>query len=396
MIHTDLKTIEFINNNINSDTTKLLLKARKFEDLDIPFIVDQIICRKSLKNKLPDWSKNDRIILPSKISTEQCSSQQTALYKSALIKGGILCDLTGGMGVDSYYFSLNADKVIYIERYPDYCQAAQHNFKELGANNIIIINQDSTSLSSITDSIDYFYIDPARRSDSNKRLFAIDQCEPDVLQLKEPLLNKASTLIIKISPMADITFTLSLLPETEEIHCVSVKNECKELIFVLKNNKDHNKGVNVRCINFENNDEFKKFDFIYSDESIANVSYAKEISEYIYEPNASIMKTGAFKSISQEFKIEKLGVNTHLYSSDRYIEDFPGRVFKVNTVHEFSSSTYKKIGKTYPKANITTRNFPITVDEFRKKTSIKDGGDIYLFATTLGNDRKIIIESYKP
>ena len=395
MIHTDHKTLEFITANLNADTDKLLLNARKYPEIDIPFVVDQIRCRKILKNKLPEWSSKENIIVPSRISTEQCSSELTASYKASLFKGGILCDLTGGMGVDSYYFSLKAGKLFYVERFEDYCKAAKHNFKILGADNIEVVNADSRDFISEIPEIDCFYIDPARRSDTNKRIFAIDECEPDVLSMKDKLFAKASSVILKISPMADISFTLSLLPEITEIHCVSVKNECKELLFILEKERKAD-DVKVKCINFDTNGNMQSFSYILNEEQSLRISYSDKIMRYLYEPNSSIMKAGAFKSVAEFFHLKKLGINTHLYTSDTLIENFPGRVFEVETTTEFSSSLFKRLKKEIPKANITTRNFPLSVEEFRKKSSVKEGGDIYIFATTLGFDLRLIIKCRKP
>ena len=394
MIHTDKETLDFINKNLDSDVNKLLLNASKYPSLDIPFIVNQIISRKAIKTKLPSWSQCPEIIIPSKISTEQCSSENTAMYKAGLIKGGNLCDLTGGMGIDSYYFSLKTDKVTYIERFEDYCDAAKHNFKNLNADNIEVVNSDSREYIDKLSNIDVFYIDPARRSDSNKRIFAINECEPDVLSIKDILLDKAKTIIIKVSPMADIHFSLSLLPEATEVHCVSVKNECKELIFILDRNKSSN-DIKVFCVNFDSNNDKSVFIYNLNEERDFNPQYTNKVLTYLYEPNSSIMKAGAFKSVCKEFNVLKLGVNTHLYTSDTLITDFPGRIFKVESVTDFTSSNLKLLKKEFAKANITTRNFFLSVDEIRKKTGIKEGGSDYLFFTTISKDQRIVIKSHK-
>ena len=316
------------------------------------------------------------------------------MYKAGLIKGGNLCDLTGGMGLDSYYFSLKADEVTYIERFEDYCDAARHNFNNLNADNIEVVNSDSREYIDKLSNIDVFYIDPARRSDSNKRIFAINECEPDVLSIKDILLDKAKTIIIKVSPMADIHFSLSLLPEATEVHCVSVKNECKELIFILDRNKSSN-DIKVFCVNFDSNNDKSVFIYNLNEERDFNPQYTNKVLTYLYEPNSSIMKAGAFKSVCKEFNVLKLGVNTHLYTSDTLITDFPGRIFKVESVTDFTSSNLKLLKKEFAKANITTRNFFLSVDEIRKKTGIKEGGSDYLFFTTISKDQRIVIKSHK-
>ena len=215
---------QFIREHQSDSTDKLLLTAARYPGIDVPFAVNQIIARRQIRDKLPDWYKHGDLIYPSRLSTEQCSSEQTARYKQALLRGDSCCDLTGGLGVDTYYFAQKAHDVTYIERLPDYCKAAAHNFDILQANHIRIINADAreviTALKTNT-----FYIDPARRAACNKRVFALTDCEPDLLQLKPVLLANALRTIVKISPMADIGETLRLLPETREIHILAVKNE---------------------------------------------------------------------------------------------------------------------------------------------------------------------------
>ena len=394
--------IEFINNNITSDTNKLLLSAKKSGfDFDINFAIDQILCRKQIKDKLPEWYANKEIIIPSRISAEQCSSEYTARYKSTLVAGDSLCDLTGGMGVDCYYLSRDISKAIYIERFADYCDVARHNFKVLNADNIEVRNGDSREILNSIERIDTFYIDPARRSDVNKRLFALDECEPDIVGMKDELLNKSRRVIVKVSPMADIDMSVNLLPETIAVEVISVKNECKEVIFILERsipdcttNTSAKNEIKINCINFISADTKESFLFSIGEEKNSTPEYARNIEKYLYEPNSSIMKAGAFKSVAERFNMKKLHVNSHLYCCENLEYDFPGRKFEVLDVIDFSSKTIKSIKKEIPKANITVRNFPLTVDELRKKTGIKEGGDIYIFATICG-DKKLLLISRK-
>ncbi|MGL6180098.1 MAG: THUMP-like domain-containing protein [Tannerellaceae bacterium] len=389
--------LAFIKEHLNDNTHELLLKAAKYPDIDMPQAVDQIVCRKLMKDKLPDWYENGRVIFPSRVSAEQCSSEKTALYKQRLIDATehVLCDLTGGMGVDSFYFSKVLDRVVYIERFENYCACAKENFKELGALNIDVHNGDSSSLFPTIGAIDVFYIDPARRGEGNKRLFAIEDCEPNVLELKDELLNQAKKVIIKLSPMVDITHSLSKLPEATAVHVVSVKNECKELLLVLEKGVCFDKPVEVMCVNFTTDGEEQCFVFTPDAEQQALVVYAEKMRRYLYEPNASVMKAGAFKSIAHQLGLEKLQVSSHLYTSDVLLPDFPGRTFEVEEVLDFSGKTAKKLSTQIPKANIAVRNFPLDVNELRKKTKIKEGGDVYLFATTLQNDDKVILKCSK-
>lgn len=386
---------EFIRAHLSDNTDKLLLNAARYPEINIPFAVDQILARRQVKDKLPQWYANDELVYPSRISTEQCSSEITATYKQTLVTGSCVCDLTGGLGVDSFYFSQKAGEVIYVERFPNYCKAAENNFKALKANNIKILNEDTRQ---IAESIHTgtFYIDPARRADGNKRVFALTDCEPDVLQLKPLLLGNSQRLIVKISPMADIDETLRLLPETVEIHILSVRNECKELLFVLEEIPFKNrKEVSIHTINYEAGGNVQQFLFKPTEEKEAVLQTAGSIKKYLYEPNVSVLKSGAFKLTAIRFGLEKLHRHSHLYTSNEECPAFPGRKFTTGEVFEFSGKLLKQLRKTIPQANITTRNFNLSVEELRKRTGIKEGGDIYLLATTTANDRQILIACRK-
>lgn len=385
----------FIKAHQQDDVTALLLAAGKYPEMDIPFVAEQIMARRQIKDKLPSWYANDLLVFPSKISAEQCSSESTANYKQRLIsRDTVLCDLTGGLGIDSYFFSLKARSVTYIERFREYCEAARNNFEILTADNIQILEGNAMEYIHAFPDVDVFYIDPARRAEGNKRVFALQDCEPDLLQIKSLLLEKAPKVIAKISPMADIQHTLSLLPETKEIHVLSVKNECKELLFVME------RGVSlceplVTCINFASDGTEQSFCFTLFEEKEAISVFAPVLKQYLYEPNASVLKAGAFKSIALKNGLEKLHKSSHLYTSGTELNDFPGRVFKVEDVIKFGGKVCNTLSLSIPKANITVRNFPLTVEELRKRSKITDGGEVYLFATTTGKDDKVLINCRK-
>lgn len=385
---------DFIRQHFTDDTDKLLLNAKRYSPIDIPFAVDQIRARRQIKEKLPTWFTNPDLLFPSRLSAEQCSSEITAHYKQSLVRGTRICDLTGGLGIDSWQLSQKAEKLIYIERFPEYCRAAEHNFKTLGATNIQIIEADVREIIS-TLTADTFYIDPARRSECNKRVFALSDCEPDVLQFKNILLPKARRIILKTSPMADISETLRQLPETTEVHILAVRNECKEVIFILENILSSSPSTRVVTINYTSDGQQQLFSFPWQKEKTSAFQAAEKMGDYLYEPNAAILKSGAFKLIATEYNISKLHLNSHLYTSEQRIGNFPGRIFKVENIHEFSGKRLKQLGKSIGQANITTRNFPLTVEAIRKSSGIAEGGELYLFATTLGNARKIIIECRK-
>lgn len=383
--------ILFIEDHKNDDPVRLLLSESRYTDKNIPFLVMQIVARKQIKDKLPLWYANNRLIFPSRLSAEQCSSELTARYKQLLVATDwTVCDLTGGLGVDSFFFSLKVKRLIYIERYAEYCEAAQNNFCALGSGHIEIVNANAIDYLDQLPEVDAFYIDPARRGESNKRLFALSECEPDLLSLLPTLWQHASCVITKLSPMADIRQTLELLPDTVAVHVLSVKNECKELLFVLQHDSK-TVDPDIHCVNFLSDGSMETLRFTLSEEQNAPFLLAREVEEYLYEPNSSILKAGAFKLTAVRMNISKLHVSSHLYTSSHLVRDFPGRIFQVREVLPFSSRLCKTLHISVPQANITVRNFPLSVNELRKRTKIAEGGEIYFFATTLCHDQKVII-----
>lgn len=386
---------QFVKEHAGDDLIRLLLSVSRYPSIDVPFAVEQIASRRQIKEKLPMWYANDALLFPSKISAEQCSSQQTAFYKQRLVKEtDCLCDLTGGLGIDSFYFSRQVSHVTYIERFPAYCEAARNNFAVLGATNITVVEGDSTEMLDGLSEYDVFYIDPARRSEGNKRVYALSDCEPDLPALLPELFRHAPKVIAKLSPMADIRLTLDLLPGTTAIHVLSVKNECKELLFVIERDATTTSPA-IHCINYNSNGREESFRFTLPGEQGEELHLAPQMKSYLYEPNASLLKAGAFKSVAARFGLEKLHVSSHLYTSDERVDDFPGRGFVVEEVYPFTGKLCKSLSKEIPQANITVRNFPLSVDELRKRTKIADGGDIYLFATILAGNSKILIKSRK-
>ena len=386
---------KFVKEHAGDDLTRLLLSASRYPSIDVPFAADQIAARRQIREKLPSWYANDALLFPSKISAEQCSSEQTALYKQRLVAGSdTLCDLTGGLGIDSYYFSRKARQITYIERFPAYCDAARNNFSALGADNITVVEGDSSELASRLPRVDAFYIDPARRGEGNKRVYALQDCEPDLPALLPELFRHAPKVIAKLSPMADIRQTLELLPGTTEVHVLSVKNECKELLFVMECETAVTLPV-IHCINYDSSGREEAFAFTLQDERSEILQLADRIGRFFYETNASLQKAGAFKSVAVRFGLAKLHVSSHLYTSDTVVEDFPGRCFVVEEVYPFSGKLCKSLSKDIPQANMTVRNFPLSVEELRKRTKITDGGNVYLFATTLADSSKILVKCSK-
>lgn len=386
----------FIRDHAAEDTAKLLLASSRYPGIDVPFAVEQILARRQIRDKLPEWYANDDLVYPSRLAAEQCSSEPTARYKQRLLLGTACCDLTGGLGVDSYYFSRRpGTAVTYIERHPLYCEAARHNFAALRAPGIRILNTDARNL--LRDlRTDTCYADPARRADSNRRVFALADCEPDILQLKPLLLENARRLIVKISPMADIGETLRLLPETREVHVISARNECKELLFLLEGDSPSPSAPLIHAIDLHpGTPDTLPFTFTLPEEKEAPLSTANAVGAYLYEPHAALLKSGAFKLTALRHDTPKLHRHSHLYTSDTLIADFPGRRFRVTDTFDFSGKLLKQLAARLPQANLTVRNFPLTVAELRARSRIREGGTLYLFATTLADERKILILTEK-
>lgn len=391
---------DFIIEYACADTTRLRLKNIE-ANFDVSWAILQIEARKKLQNKLPSWLSHLDVVFPSILSAEQCSSELTAQYKQRLVQPGSLLDLTGGLGVDSFYFAQKVSQVIYVERFDEYCRAAKVNFKALNAGNITVVQDDCVHFLQNNDRLfDTIYIDPARRGSGNKRVFALDECEPNVLEIIPLLTRYSKRLIIKVSPMADLSALQSLLPGIVEIHVVSVKNECKELLLVIDTEYDeakgNNKPVTVLCAAIDSPKDSSIFSFkIDQEKQLPHSASCNLIKDFLYEPNSSILKAGAYKTVANAYDVVKLHKNSHLYTSERYVEDFPGRKFKVIETIPFNSKGIKQVEKEYPQLNLSTRNFPLTTAELKKRLKNKDGGDFYLFATTLSTDQKILIVCQK-
>lgn len=394
---------KFIRDHLGDDPMELLLHASRYQGVEMETAITQIKARRQIKDKLPVWHRNDRLIFPSTLAAEQCSSEITAFYKQRLVQeGDWVCDLTGGLGVDCWSFAQKVRRVTFVEREETCCDAARTNFPLLGVNRVHIIHNDAINLLVKKDEriigANIFYIDPARRGTENKRLFAMSDCEPDLLKIID-LLPKPYSLIIKLSPMLDIAHTVRHIPDVREVHVVSVKNECKELIVVAVYQKPYagltkpsNVDPTIHCINFTAEGMEQSFRFRLSDESNASAPIANRACSYLYEPNASVLKGGAYKSVACRFDMEKLHASSHLYTTDRLMPQFPGRIFEITEIFPFNSRICNALQSAIPEANIAVRNFPLSVDELRKRTGIADGGNIYLFATTLSDNQKTLIK----
>lgn len=389
LLHPEIQ--QFINDHLKDDPTKLLLKHKTIFDVPIAEIVAQIQAKARCKKKLPTWFTTENIYYPNKLNIEQTSSEKTARYKASIIDGSSLIDLTGGFGVDCFAFAEKFQSVTHCEISTALSEIVTHNFAVLQKENIKTIAQDGIAfLQQTSQKYDCIYIDPSRRNDIKGKVFLLEDCLPDVVSHQKKLHAHADTILIKTSPLLDITNGLRSLENVKEIHVVAVQNEVKELLWLIATNSQ-NEDVVVKTVNITNK-ETESFTFSLSEEKLLEANYAAP-KKYIYEPNASIMKAGGFSSISNTFQLEKLHLHSHLYTSDKLI-DFPGRRFEIQKIVPFNKKVFKK-EVALQKANITTRNFPTSVAGIRKKLTLTDGGSDYLFATTLFSNDKVLIHCHK-
>lgn len=385
----------FVKQHLGEDAMRLRLKKHVATDFSLELAITQIEARsRRLEKKLPDWYAHERVVFPSLLSTEQCSSQDTAVYKQRLVKGHSLCDLTGGLGIDTYFMAQCVTEAVYVEQNTLYCHVARHNFAELGMNNITVYNSDCNQfLAECTRQFDTIFIDPARRGKSQERLYALADCEPNVLDMMPMLHACCKRLIIKLSPMVDLSMLRQEIGRPCKLYVVSLHNECKEILAVIDAEVPENKPdeCDVTCAVIGRSGDVKELSFDYDNEAQAPCPIATEVETYLYVPDTALLKAGMFRSLCNVYDVHKLHKNSHLYTSHVMIDDFAGRSFKVVEVLPFSSSMCKGFAKQYRACNITTRNFPLSAVELRKKLRVQDGGEIYLFATTIADNSLVLI-----
>lgn len=446
-------TQDFICQHQDDDVRQLAFLGSKYPEVDMPFALDQIRGRKMARVKLPRWASLEGIIYPPHISMEQCSSESTALYKAELAARLLglpasssgtemkaeneieFVDLTGGFGVDFSYIAARLGvKSMYVERQAHLCEAAKENFGRLGLKNAIVKNGDGIEVlhsfhpkkkdaASADDSLGITYdqprsllktnlglkivfIDPARRDDAGNKVVSLKDCTPDVTVLQEEMLSKADYVIIKLSPMLDWHRAISELSHVREVHIISVNNECKELLLVLSARNMGDMEVSsaagavkragnlcIYCINDAQSFVCDEMDMESSSVKIAPSTL--EEMQYLYEPNASLMKAGCFGVLSGRYDARMLSKNSHLFVSQAPIEAFPGRSFRIIAVSSFNKKELKRHLSGITKANIATRNFPLSVAELRKRLKLKDGGETYIFATTLSDESHVLMITEK-
>ena len=394
------ETWDFICAHRNEDVHQLALKKPTNDLVDLKQALVQIEGYQTARRKLPQWADTPKIIFPPRISMEQCSSEVTARYKRQVAERLLknlrppLCmaDMTGGFGIDFSYLAPLFDRAVYIEQQEVLCRIAAHNMQVLQLNPAEVCCGNGTEIMPTKAPLSLVFIDPARRDTQGKKTVALADCTPNLEEVAECIVKCSSFGMAKLSPMLDIHQALTALRQVSEVHVVSVDNECKELLLVLQ--ASAGPDVRMHCINLQKGG-MQEFSYNLNDENEAEAVYTDQPDLYLYEPNASLLKAGAFKCLCKQYKVQKLHPNSHLYTSDTLLPEFPGRRFRIMNRYALNKQDMKRLTKELPKANITIRNFPSSVQEMRKKMKIKEGGDHYLFLTTLKNEEHVILDCVK-
>ncbi|WP_299755832.1 hypothetical protein [uncultured Pontibacter sp.] len=381
---------EFILQHQQQDVAQLILQAKRYPQLPVQELAQQIKARQKAVQKLPTWVQHPQAVFPVALSVEQSSSEVTAAYKASLVSGKLLVDLTGGFGVDSFYFARSFAQVVHVEQNQELQEVAKYNFELLHASNIQSINAAAEDfLSAFEGKADVLYLDPARRGNQDQKLHLLQDCEPDVLHLLPLLFQKADAILLKTSPMLDIEQALQELAHAVQVWVVALQNEVKEVLYLLKPKAPAPADAARTAVNLLPNAEPQQLTFTRTQEDAATPKYT-DPQEFVYEPNAAILKAGAYRYLGQHLHLNKLHPNSHLYTSAQLLPHFPGRSFRCLGVSRYNK---KELLKRLPqnKANITVRNFPDSVAEIRRKTGIKEGGHTYLFFTTDMHQKPVVL-----
>ena len=415
----------------DEDVRELALKAKRVDGLDLPLALDQIAGWQIASKKLPQWASCEGIVYPPHISMEQCSSQFTAQYKSeiaqtllkpattvrarvsdsaesdTLVAKRAMVDLTGGFGVDFSYLARGFSQATYVERQRHLCDLAAHNMAALGLDQARIVCGDGVEYLRQMDPVDFIYLDPARRDEHGARTYAIEDCTPNVLELRNLLLAKSQCTLVKLSPMLDWRKAVADFDgAVREVHIVATGNECKELLLVLGRpaHSDARDGVDgagshwrlaphVFCVNDDQRIDYDSA--TYTQGLRIGGKPLPEAKNYLYEPNASIMKAGCFDLVEERFGVTQIGPSSHLFVSEQQIADFPGRGFAIEAVGSMNKKDTKRLLNGAKQANIAVRNFPLTAPQLRKKLKLADGGTVYLFGTTMQGGGHVLLRTSK-
>ena len=381
---------QYVAAHLYDDPAHLALQARRHPGLPVPELVRQIQARQKARVKLPTWADNADLIFPPALSIEQASSVQTATFKADLVTGATrLADLTGGFGADSAHFAAQVSQVDYVERDTKLASVVSYNLVQLGITNVAVHATDAVAfLKNTPDTFDWLYLDPARRDGADRKIVRLKDCEPDILRILPLLLHKAPRILLKTSPMLDIEQALQELGHVRKLWVVAVDNEVKEVLYEL--GAEAAVDPERHTVNLRRTGAPQEFRLNRAREARAVSRYA-EPRQYLYEPNAAVLKAGGFKSVGNAFELFKLHQHSHLYTGDTLRADFPGRIFQVQAVEKYDGAAMRAHLGPEARSHITTRNFPATVAEIRHRTGIREGGDTYMFATTDLRGRLIIL-----
>lgn len=386
----DEKTLDFVRKHANDDTRRLSLQASRWPEVDMKLALQQIAGLQTAQSKLPLWASTDGIIYPPHLSMEQCSSQVTAQYKARLVTGHSLTDLTGGLGVDFSFMAQGMSHATYVERQQHLCDIARHNLPLLGLPDAEVVCGDGIEHLRQMSPVDTIYLDPARRDQAGNRVYALSDCTPDVTAVATVLLEKARTTLIKLSPMLDMRQAIRQLPHVEQVHIVSVRNECKEMLMVMR--RDFEGCPTIHCVN-----DGQRFSFVMGEESSDRATVWNETLPdgglWLYEPNASLMKAGCHGLLATRMGLQLMSHDSHLMVSDQLIAGFPGRIFRITALSTMNKRELKAAMRGVTHANVAVRNFPMRPPELARRLGVKDGGDCYIFGTTTGSGKHLIILS---
>lgn len=395
MINISSEIYKWIEEHQDEDVSKLRLRYHKQMTEELAFAILQIECRRKALKKLSATLQNKQFVFPTTLSAEQCTSDLLSAFHATLIDDGVsMIDLTCGLGIDVYHFAQRVQSITAVERNPEIAQAVEYNAGILGFKNINVQNADCCEfIKNVVSHFDVAFIDPARRGNSGKRLFALSDCEPDVTAIFNDIKKKCDKLIIKASPMLDISQIIRELPEITEIYAIGTLRECKEIVVVV-DFKIRTEIVKVNAVTLDKKESIK-LSFDQNDEINATPHYAiPQEQGYLYEPYPAIMKVAPFRLLSSKYNVTKLHSNTHLYTSQDQISDFPGDIFKIVDIIPFSSKEIKEFMSKYPQINVATRNFIMSAEDLRRKLKVKDGGDKRVFGCTVSNgSRQLIVVS---
>ena len=386
-------TLDFIREHADEDVRQLALRGTKQSEVDLSYALEQIAGRQKARLKLPSWANIDGIVYPPHLSMEQCSSEATARYKASIAgKGALIVDLTAGFGVDMAFIAQGFQRAVHVEHQPKLCAISSENYRLLGLNHVEVVCGDGVEYLHQMSHADLLFIDPARRDEHGGRTYGIADCTPNVMEMIDEMLEKADRVMIKLSPMLDWRKAVADLRKVSEVHIISVDNECKELLIEVKSEKlkvkSDSPSLRVVCVNLlsDGNQECFEFDALHPSPPSSTFHFSLLTSHFLYEPNASIMKAGCFALLEQHFGAVQLDKNSHLFVSDQEMAGFPGRAFVIEKRTSMNKRELKAALADIDKANITVRNFPMSVAELRKRLKLKEGGEVFIFATTIANE----------